>query len=64
METDCPYLAPFLTAGGATSRPYLPHVLAQLAELRGWSLADAETRTEAAFFDLFDKIPRQVRSAA
>ena len=24
---------------------YLPHVLARLAEIRGWSLADAERRT-------------------
>jgi TatD DNase family protein len=37
---------------------FLPHVLAKLAEVRGWSAAEAEGRTQAAFFDLFDKIPR------
>ncbi len=36
---------------------YLPHVLAKLAEIRGWSLAEAEARTEDAFFALFDRIP-------
>ncbi len=37
---------------------YLPHVLARLAEVRGWSLADAEARTGEAFFNLFRRIPR------
>jgi TatD DNase family protein len=38
----------------------VPHVLAKLAEIRGWTLAEAEARTEAAFFALFDTIPRPV----
>jgi TatD DNase family protein len=38
---------------------YLPHVLDKLAEVRGWTRADAEARTEDAFFTLFDRIPRQ-----
>jgi TatD DNase family protein len=33
-------------------------VLDKLAEIRGWPRDEAEARTEAAFFDLFDRIPR------
>lgn len=58
VETDCPYLAPVPYRGRRNEPAYLPHVLAKLAELRGWGLAEAEQRTERAFFDLFDKIPR------
>jgi TatD DNase family protein len=58
VETDCPYLAPVPQRGRRNEPAYLPHVLAKLAEIRGWSLAEAEARTEDAFFALFDKIPR------
>lgn len=58
VETDCPYLAPVPLRGRRNEPAYLPHVLAKLAEIRGWSLAEAEARTEKAFFDLFDRIPR------
>lgn len=58
VETDCPYLAPVPHRGRRNEPAFLPHVLAKLAELRGWSLEEAEQRTQAAFFDLFDKIPR------
>jgi TatD DNase family protein len=58
VETDCPYLAPVPHRGRRNEPAYLPHVLARLAEIRGWSLADAEARTETAFFDLFQRIPR------
>jgi len=58
VETDCPYLAPVPHRGRRNEPAYLPEVLAKLAEIRGWSLADAEARTEAAFFALFDRIPR------
>jgi TatD DNase family protein len=58
VETDCPYLAPVPMRGRRNEPAYLPHVLAKLAEVRGWSLAQAEARTEAAFFNLFDRIPR------
>ena len=57
VETDCPYLAPTPYRGRRNEPAYLPHVLARLAEVRGWSLADAEARTEAAFFALFSRIP-------
>lgn len=58
VETDCPYLAPVPHRGRRNEPAYIPHVLAKLAEVRGWSLAEAEARTTDAFFDLFDRIPR------
>jgi TatD DNase family protein len=58
VETDCPYLAPVPMRGRRNEPAYLPHILARLAEIRGWSLAEAETGTETAFFNLFDRIPR------
>jgi TatD DNase family protein len=58
VETDCPYLAPAPYRGRRNEPAYLPYVLAKLAEIRGWSLEEAERRTEKAFFDLFDRIPR------
>lgn len=58
VETDCPYLAPIPYRGRRNEPAYLPHVLARLAEVRGWSLAEAEQRSEDAFFALFDRIPR------
>lgn len=58
IETDCPYLAPVPLRGRRNEPAFLSHVLAKLAEIRGWSLAEAEARTERAFFDLFDRIPR------
>lgn len=58
VETDCPYLAPVPMRGRRNEPAYLPHVLAKLAEIRGWTLGEAERRTEDAFFALFDRIPR------
>ncbi len=58
VETDCPYLAPVPLRGRRNEPAYLPHVLDKLAEIRGWTRADAEARTEDAFFALFDRIPR------
>ena len=58
VETDCPYLAPVPMRGRRNEPAFLPHVLAKLAEIRGWSLEEAEARTEAAFFNLFDRVPR------
>lgn len=58
VETDCPYLAPVPMRGRRNEPAYLPHVLAKLAEIRGWRLEEAEQRTEDAFFALFDRIPR------
>ncbi|MBT9472044.1 MAG: TatD family hydrolase [Pseudomonadota bacterium] len=58
VETDCPYLAPVPHRGRRNEPAYLPAVLAKLAEIRGWSGAEAEQKTEDAFFALFDRIPR------
>ena len=58
VETDCPYLAPMPHRGRRNEPAYIPHVLAKLAEVRGWSLDEAERRTTDAFFDLFERIPR------
>jgi TatD DNase family protein len=63
VETDCPYLAPIPHRGRRNEPAYIGLVLAKLAEIRGWSLAEAEARAEAAFFDLFDRIPRPVLAA-
>ena len=58
VETDCPYLAPLPYRGRRNEPAYVGHVLAKLAEIRGWSMDEAEQRTEDAFFALFDRIPR------
>ncbi|HVN00561.1 MAG TPA: TatD family hydrolase [Caulobacteraceae bacterium] len=58
VETDCPYLAPVPHRGRRNEPAYVGLVLDKLAELRGWDRAEAEARTEGAFFDLFDRIPR------
>lgn len=58
VETDCPYLAPVPHRGRRNEPAYIPHILAKLAEIRGWTLDEAEQRTEEAFFALFDRIPR------
>jgi len=58
LETDCPYLAPVPMRGRRNEPAYLPHILGKLAEIRGWSLEEAERRTEEAFFACFDRIPR------
>lgn len=58
VETDCPYLAPVPHRGRRNEPAYVGHVLDKLAEIRGWSRAEAEVRTTDAFFALFDRIPR------
>ena len=58
LETDCPYLAPVPMRGRRNEPAFLPHIRDKLAEIRGWSVAETDARTEAAVFDLFDRIPR------
>jgi TatD DNase family protein len=57
VETDCPYLAPVPMRGRRNEPAFLPYILAKLAEIRGWSPAEAEARTEAALYALFDRMP-------
>ena len=65
VETDCPYLAPTIPMRGRRNEPaFLPHVLAALAQARGWTVEEAEARTTAACLDLFDRLPRTLRAAA
>lgn len=58
VETDCPYLAPVPHRGRRNEPAYIGHVLAKLADVRGWSLDEADAKTTDAFFNLFDRIPR------
>ena len=58
VETDCPYLAPIPLRGQRNEPAYLPYILAKLADIRGWSLEEAEARTADAFFALFHAVPR------
>ena len=58
LETDCPYLAPVPMRGRRNEPAYLSHIMAKLAEIRGWTLAETESRTEDAFFRLFHVIPK------
>jgi TatD DNase family protein len=58
VETDCPYLAPVPMRGRRNEPAFLPYVLAKLADIRGWSLAEAEARTEESFYALFDRAER------
>ena len=58
VETDCPYLAPVPMRGRRNEPAFLPLVLAELARIRGWTESEAEDKTQAAFFTLFEKIPR------
>ena len=58
VETDCPYLAPVPHRGRRNEPAYVGHVLEKLAEIRGWSMEEADRRTTDAFFALFDRIPR------
>ena len=59
VETDCPYLAPVPYRGRRNEPAYAaPRRSPSWREIRGWTLDEAEARTEDAFFALFDRIPR------
>jgi TatD DNase family protein len=58
LETDCPYLAPVPYRGRRNEPAFLPQVAASLGQIRGWSPAETEARTNEAFFALFQRIPR------
>jgi TatD DNase family protein len=53
IETDSPYLAPVPYRGKTNSPAYVPHVAAQLAELRGLPLEAMAELTSANCRRLF-----------
>ena len=57
LETDCPYLAPVPHRGRRCEPAMVAQVRDKLAELRGWSPEETETRTADSVFRLFDRIP-------
>ena len=58
-----PLPGPVPMRGRRNEPAFLPHILAKLAEIRGWAPAEAEARTEDAFFALFDRIPSAMSGA-
>lgn len=61
VETDCPYLAPTPHRGRRNEPAYVGRVLETLGDIRGWSVEEAQARTAAATFALFDRIPSDMR---
>ncbi len=55
VETDSPYLAPVPLRGKRCEPAYVAHTARRLAELRGWTMAEAEERTTANFHRLFQR---------
>jgi TatD DNase family protein len=53
IETDAPYLAPVPHRGHTNSPHFLPYTAAQLAQLRGLSVAEIAAITSANFLRLF-----------
>jgi len=53
IETDSPYLAPVPYRGKVNNPSYVPYVAAQLADLRGASVAEIAASTSANFERLF-----------
>ncbi|MDC7674857.1 TatD family hydrolase [Asticcacaulis machinosus] len=60
VETDCPYLAPVPWRGRRNEPACVTHVYDKLADIRGWSLDETKALTDAAFFELFDRIPKPI----
>ena len=55
IETDSPYLAPVPHRGKTNSPAYVPHVAAQLAELKGLPLEAVARATSDNFERLFNR---------
>jgi TatD DNase family protein len=60
IETDSPYLAPVPYRGKTNNPSYVPHVAAQLAELKGCSAEDIGRATSENFERLFGPAVRLV----
>jgi TatD DNase family protein len=64
IETDSPYLAPVPFRGKTNQPAYVPHVAAQLAQLKGLSVedvADATSRNCEALFTRLGPAPETAR---
>jgi TatD DNase family protein len=53
IETDAPYLAPVPFRGKRNQPAYVPHVAAEIAQLRGVPAEDIARATTENFFRLF-----------
>ena len=60
IETDSPYLAPVPHRGKVNQPAYVPHVAAQLAELRGLPVEAVAEVTTQNFMQLFRKISQNI----
>ena len=58
LETDCPYLAPVPYRGKRNSSLYLPHVVEEIAAIKGISTEEVERITMENALRVFKKIPR------
>lgn len=56
IETDSPYLAPVPHRGKTNTPAYVPHVAAQVAELKGLSIEAVAEATARNFERLFDRV--------
>lgn len=63
LETDAPYLAPVPYRGRTNEPAYVALVAAELAKLRGLSLAEVAAATTANARALFPKLPRDAGAA-
>ncbi len=62
VETDAPYLAPMPHRGERNEPAYTRHTAKKLADLQNLTLEEVGQKTSKNFFDLFDKIPSEMRS--
>ena len=53
LETDCPYLAPVPYRGQRNSSLYIPHIVQEIANLRGISYEEVVAQTEQNGKELF-----------
>ncbi|HUL90196.1 MAG TPA: TatD family hydrolase [Pseudolabrys sp.] len=64
VETDAPYLAPLPYRGKRNEPAYVAETAKVLADTRGVSSADIARLTTENFFQLFNKVPRELADAA